>query len=196
EQGLRGAIADTPKPRDQSFPGVKNVIVGSNRQSCQAAVAHLKKSGYHTGVLSTHLVGEAREVGRILGSISTDLRDSQALLSPPAALVSGGETTVTVAGSGRGGRNQELALAAAIAVEGTDHLVIGTLATDGVDGPTNAAGALVDGTTVIRGRRLGMDPEKFLASNDSYNYFLRLGDLVKTGPTGTNVNDVTIIAVE
>ncbi|HYY90606.1 MAG TPA: glycerate kinase [Candidatus Dormibacteraeota bacterium] len=193
EEGLGGALADTPKPRDKSFQRVKNVIVGSNRQSCQAAVAHLRKAGYHAGVLSTHLVGEAREVGRILGSISTDLRDSQALLSPPAALVSGGETTVTVAGSGKGGRNQELALAAASAIEGTDHLVVGTLATDGVDGPTDAAGALVDGTTVGRGRSLGMDPEKFLANNDSYSYFLKLDDLVKTGPTGTNVNDITLI---
>jgi glycerate-2-kinase len=196
QQGLKGALPDTPKPRDQIFRLVRNVIIGSNRRSCKAAVAHMKRAGYHAGVLSTHLVGEAREVGRIVGSIGADLRDASALLSPPSALVSGGETTVTIRGRGKGGRNQELALAAAIATDGSANLVVGTLATDGVDGPTDAAGALVDGTTVTRGRKLGMDPAKFLENNDSYNYFARLGDLVKTGPTGTNVNDITIIAVK
>jgi len=101
-----------------------------------------------------------------------------------------------VKGNGKGGRNQELALAAAVSIAGYERIVVGSLATDGVDGPTDAAGAIADGTTVKRGQRLGMDAEEYLKNNDSYNYFSRLGDLVKTGPTGTNVNDIMILAAE
>ena len=192
ERGIGGIIAETPKdPR--TFKRVKNVIVGNNRQSCLAAASHLKKMGYDAHVLSTSLVGEAKAVGRILGSITLDIRDS-GLLSSPAVLISGGETTVTVNGRGKGGRNQELALAAAIMLDQSRGLVFGSLGTDGVDGPTNAAGAMVDGTTVARGHKRGLDPEKCLENNDSYTYFSAVGDLVRTGPTGTNVNDLMFMA--
>lgn len=192
EQGIGGIIPETPKdPR--TFRRVNNVIVGNNRQSCLAAAAHLKKMGYDAHVLSTSLVGEAKAVGRILGSITLDIRDS-GLLSSPAVLISGGETTVTVNGRGKGGRNQELALAAAIMLDRSRGLVFGSLGTDGVDGPTDAAGAIVDGTTVARGHKRGLDPEECLENNDSYTYFSAVGDLVRTGPTGTNVNDLMFMA--
>jgi len=194
--GTNGVIAETPKPRDRSFRHVNNVLVGSNRESCRTAMAYLNRVGYDAQILTTRLVGKAREAGRILGSIATDIHDNGLPLSPPAALISGGETTVTVKGIGKGGRNQELALAAAISISGYERIAVGSLATDGVDGPTDAAGAIADGTTVRRGNRLGMDAGEYLEKNDSYNYFRRLGDIIRTGPTGTNVNDIMIIAAK
>jgi glycerate 2-kinase len=191
--GTRGALPETPKPGDSSFRGVRNVIVGNNRESCLAAAAEMTRAGYDARILSTRLVGEAREVGRILGSIMTGIRDDNTK-SHPAALIAGGETTVTVEGRGKGGRNQELALAAALEIEGCRGIVIGSLATDGVDGPTDAAGAVVDGTTISRGQRRGMDPRDYLDDNNSNGYFSRLGDLIRTGPTGTNVNDIMVLA--
>jgi glycerate 2-kinase len=193
DTGNRGSLLETPKPGDSSFRRVRNVIVGNNRESCQAATAEMTRAGYESRILSTRLVGEAREVGRILGSIMTETRDNYTK-SRPAALITGGETTVTVKGGGKGGRNQELALAAALEIEGCKGIVIGSLATDGVDGPTDAAGALVDGTTISRGRRRGMEPQDYLDDNNSYSYFSRLGDLIRTGPTGTNVNDIMILS--
>ena len=194
--GINGVMAETPKPRDRSFRHVNNVLVGSNRESCRTAMAYLNRVGYDAQILTTRLVGKAREAGRILGSIATDIHDNGLPLSPPAALISGGETTVTVKGIGKGGRNQELALAAAISISGYERTAVGSLATDGVDGPTDAAGAIADGTTVRRGNRLGMDAGEYLEKNDSYNYFRRLGDIIRTGPTGTNVNDIMIIAAK
>ena len=194
--GINGVLAETPKQGDRAFRYVNNVIVGCNRESCRAAASYLNKEGYHSQVLSTRIVGEAREAGRILGSVATDIHDNGLPISPPAALTSGGETTVTVKGNGKGGRNQELALAAAASIAGYERIVVGSIATDGVDGPTDAAGAIADGTTVKRGKRLGMDAEDYLRKNDSYNYFRRLGDLIMTGPTGTNVNDIMIIVAK
>src|SRR6267143_1921389 len=137
----------------------------------------------------------ARIAGRVFGAIARDIRDNALPFTPPWALVSGGETTVTVRGKGKGGRNQELVLAAATKINGSDGVVVGSFATDGIEGQTNAAGALADGTTVMRGLKLGMYPEQFLRNNDSYHYFSKLKDLVITGPTGTNVNDIMILAV-
>ncbi len=194
EHGASGGLSETPKSRDQAFTNVQNVIVGNNRQSCEEAVRRLKRSGYAASILSTHLVGEAREAGSILGSVLTDIQNNRRPTSPPVAIVCGGETTVTIRGNGKGGRNQELALAASIAIDGAENVVVGSLATDGVDGPTDAAGAIVDGTTISRGRKLGMSADDYLRNNDSYSFLKRTGDLVKTGPTGTNVNDVMILA--
>ena len=193
EQRVNGGFSETPKSGDRTFRKVRNVIVGNNGQSCEEVVRHLKRSGYAASILSTHLVGEAREAGSILGSVLTDMRNNRRPTSPPAAMVCGGETTVTITGNGKGGRNQELALAAALAIDGTENVVVGSLATDGVDGLTDAAGAIVDGTTVSRGQKLGLSAEDYLKNNDSYNFLKRTGDLVKTGPTGTNVNDVMIL---
>jgi glycerate 2-kinase len=191
EQGIRGAVAETPK-NNKGFKRVNNVLVGSNRESCLAAARLMKEKGYGAHILSTHVRGEAREVGRFLGSILADIRNNE-FFSPPVAFIAGGETTVTVNGKGKGGRNQELALSAAVTIAGSKNVVVGSIGTDGVDGPTDAAGAICDGTTVPKGWRRGMDPEAFLENNDSYSYLSKLGDLVKTGPTGTNVNDIMII---
>ena len=193
-QGLKGLRSETPKPRNKIFKRVHTLIAGSNRASCLAAAAALRKAGYKTQALSIQIKGEAREAGGILGSIAKDMRDNSPPLAPRTALVAGGETTVTVKGNGRGGRNQELALAAAVKISGSKGVVVGSFATDGIEGQTDAAGAIVDGTTVKRGLKLRMDPGDYLKNNDSYNYLSRLNDLVVTGPTGTNVNDIVILA--
>ncbi len=194
--GISGSIPETPKQKDRAFKHVHNLVVGSNRASRLAAAEAMRKAGYETQVLSIQITGEARKAGRMLGSIAKDTRDNALTFAPPVALVTGGETTVTVRGKGEGGRNQELALAAAQRISGSKGIVVGSFATDGIEGRTDAAGALADGTTVTRGLRLGMDPEKYLRNNDSYHYFSKLKDLVITGPTGTNVNDIIIIAVD
>ncbi len=194
--GLSGSIPETAKRKDKAFKHVHNLIVGSNHASRLAAAQAMRKAGYETRVLSIQITGEARKAGRMLGSIAKDFRENVLPLARPVALVTGGETTVTVHGKGRGGRNQELALAAAERINGSKGIVVGSFATDGIEGQTDAAGALSDGTTVTRGLRLGMDPEKYLKDNDSYHYFSKLKDLVITGPTGTNVNDIVIIAVD
>ncbi|HVH15768.1 MAG TPA: glycerate kinase [Candidatus Angelobacter sp.] len=193
--GVAGSIPDTPKKENRAFNHVHNLIVGNNRQSCSAAAAAMKKAGYKTEILSTQITGEAREVGRIFGSIARDLRENSMPFAPPVAIVAGGETTVRVQGKGIGGRNQELVLAAAVSIGGSDRVVVGAFGTDGIEGQTDAAGALADGRTVTRGRKLGMNADEYLRNNDSYHYFSRLKDLVVTGPTGTNVNDIMILAV-
>src|SRR5438128_762429 len=194
--GLSGSIPETPKRKNKVFRRVQNVEVGNNRASCLAAASAMTKAGYRTQVLSIQITGEAREVGRIFGSIVRDIRDNSLPFAPPAALIAGGETTVTVRGKGKGGRNQELALAAAIKISGSYGVVVGSFATDGIEGRTNAAGAVADESTITRGLRLRMDPEEFLRNNDSYRYFSKLKDLVMTGPTGTNVNDIAIFAAD
>ena len=170
------------------------MIVGNNRASCLAAASAMTKAGYKTQVLSLQITGEASEAGLIFGSIVRDIQENSLPFAPPAAFVAGGETTVTARGKGKGGRNQELALAAAVKISGSEEVVVGSFATDGIEGRTDAAGAVADGSTINRGLKLGMDPEEFLRTNDSYHYFSRLKDLVITGPTGTNVNDIMIVA--
>src|SRR5437773_8916584 len=193
-RGLSGSIPETPKQKDKVFRRVQNVIVGNNRASCLAAAAAMTKAGYRTQVLSIQISGEAREAGRIFGSIAREIRDNSLPFAPPTALVAGAETTATVRGTGNGGRNRERVLAAAVKISGSDAVVVGSFATEGIEGRTNAAGAVVDGSTVMRGLKVGMDPEDYLGNNDSYHYFSKLKDLVITGPTGTNVNDITILA--
>jgi glycerate 2-kinase len=196
KQGLKGMRPETPKKNDSVFRQVTNLVIGTNRDSAEAAAASLKRAGYSTMILSTGLIGEAKEVGRVLSSLIKGVRKNGIPLSPPAALVCGGETTVTVRGRGIGGRNQEAALAGAIEIAGSKGLVLGSIATDGVDGPTPAAGALVDGSTAVRGSRRGLNARKYLDDNNSYGYFSKLGGLLVTGPTGTNVNDIMIIAAD
>jgi glycerate 2-kinase len=193
--GQSGSKSETAKRKDKAFRHVHNLIVGSNRASRLAAAKAMRKAGYETQVLSIQITGEARKAGRMLGSIAKDIQEKARPLARPVALVTGGETTVTVRGKGRGGRNQELALAAAERISGSKGIVIGSFATDGIEGQTDSAGAIADGTTVTRGLRLGMNPDKYLENNDSYHYFSKLKDLVMTGPTGTNVNDIILIAL-
>ena len=144
-------------------------------------------------VLSTFVEGEAREVAHVYAAIAHEICASGRPLRRPACVISGGETTVTIRGRGLGGRNQEFALAAAIDIAGLKDVVILSGGTDGADGPTDAAGAIADGTTQARAAAKGLDPATYLANNDSYHFFDALGDLVRTGPTGTNVADVQII---
>lgn len=193
--GLEGAVPDTPKLDDPIFGKVHNVIVGSNRLAAEAAVETAQGLGMHTLLASTFVEGEAREVARVAAAIAKEIRQHGRPVAPPACVVWGGETTVTVHGEGRGGRNQELALAAALALEGWPDVILVALATDGTDGPTDAAGALATGDTVVRARQLGLDANDFLARNDSYRFFKSLGDLIITGPTQTNVNDLLFLFV-
>jgi glycerate 2-kinase len=192
---LKANEPETPKPGDKVFKRVQNLIVGSNRLAVDAASAEARSLGYHTMVLSTFIEGETRDVARVHAAIAKEIRASGRPAKPPACVISGGETTVTIRGKGLGGRNQEFALAAAIDIAGLKNIAILSAGTDGLDGPTDAAGAFVDGATVARAKAAGMDAGKFLANNDSYHFFERLGDLIKTGPTGTNVADIRIMLV-
>ena len=193
EAGVGGLVPDTPKPGDPAFERVCNVVVASNDLAAEAAVEIARQHGFAALLLTTYLEGEAREVGRVVAALGREIAASGRPLRPPCCLVLGGETTVTVRGPGRGGRNQELALAAALPIAGLQGVSIVSLATDGNDGPTDAAGALVDGTTLARARELGLDPYRSLADNDSYSFFEQLGDLLLTGPTNTYVNDLAFV---
>jgi len=186
-------LQETPKPGDPAFERVQHVVVGSNRLAALAAVDKARQLGFNALLLSTYVEGEAREVARVAAALAKGAHTHGDPLSPPACLVWGGETTVTIRGKGKGGRNQELALAAALALEGWPGVLVMALATDGTDGPTDGAGAVVTGETVTRARTLGLDPQAALEANDSYPFFDALGDLIRTGPTGTNVNDLLFI---
>jgi hydroxypyruvate reductase len=193
--GARGDHPETLKPNDPLLSKVQNVLIGSNAQAVQAALAAAQTAGFHTMILTTFLEGEAREVGQVLAAIAREIATSHQPLPLPACLIAGGETTVTLRGTGRGGRNQELALSAAIALDGLEHAAVIALATDGGDGPTDAAGAVATGATVRRARALGYDPVDHLRRNDAYPFFAALDDLLRPGPTGTNVNDLVFIVV-
>jgi glycerate 2-kinase len=177
--------SETPKPGDSLFERVQNLLVGSNLIAAQAALQQAAVEGFHTHFLGDAWQGEARQVGKELGQV---LKNSTG--ERPLCLIGGGETTVTLRGQGRGGRNQELALAAVRELAGIPGVLLIALATDGEDGPTDAAGAVVSGETLQRGMELDMTPEDYLQNNNSYAYFERLGDLLKPGPSGTNVNDL------
>ncbi len=191
-KGTAGLVKETPKPGSRIFRRVHNVVVGDNRRPCLAVADVLRKRGYRTLILTRRLEGEARQVGKVLASIFSDLNQGQFFLKSPLALVAGGETTVSVIGNGIGGRNQELVLAASLGIQGLPNVMVASIGTDGFDGPTDAAGAIADGSTVGRARKIGLDPQKFLENNDSYSFFKGLNDLIETGPTGTNVADITL----
>ncbi|HOT91899.1 MAG TPA: glycerate kinase [Anaerolineae bacterium] len=193
EQGIAGRIAETPKPDDPLFNNVTNIIIGSNRIAALAAVAEAERLGYHSLLLTTFMEGEAREVAKVTAALAKSVCAYGEPLHPPACLVWGGETTVTVRGHGKGGRNQELALAAALALEGWPGVGLLALATDGTDGPTDAAGAMIDGQTMSRARAAGWDPAAALADNNAYPLLDAVGALLRTGPTGTNVNDIVVL---
>jgi hydroxypyruvate reductase len=188
EMGAAGEIPETPKTGSKVFEKVENALVGSNSLAMQAASRALKRVGYSVSEIP-EVQGEARDFGASLARAALKKRAR-------AAIVAGGETVVTVRGKGKGGRNQEIALAAAIRISGSTGITVLSFSTDGIDGPTEAAGAIADGTTVERAAERGMMAERHLADNDSYPLFKKLGDLVVTGPTGTNVNDISIAMTE
>jgi glycerate 2-kinase len=196
QQGVDGAIGDTPTSEDVAFERCTSVLIGTNLQAMMAAGEEAQRLGYHTLILSSNVEGEAREVAKFHAAIAKEVRSSGHPIPPPACILFGGETTVTLQGDGRGGRNQEFALAAALALAGEDHVVVLSGGTDGTDGPTDAAGAIVDGATVARARTQGLDPKSYLERNDAYVFFRHLNDLLITGPTRTNVMDLCILLVE
>jgi len=193
--GEKGLIPETPKADNETFKKVINVVIGNNRLASLAACESLKSEGLNTLLLTSTLEGEARHAGVMLASIAREVAASKNPIPKPAGIITGGETTVTITGEGLGGRNQEIALAAAQKLNGVDGAVVASLSTDGVDGPTDAAGAIADGKTLTRAAKMGLAPEEFLEENDSYRFFSKLSDLILTGPTGTNVNDVSVIVV-
>ncbi len=192
-RGAAGEIDETPKDGDPALRLVRHVIVADNEAAALAANAAARAAGFNSEIINTHMEGEAREVARLLAGIAKDLVSQKRPIAPPASLVFGGETTVTVSGSGKGGRNQEMALAAAIALQGLANVAVLCLGTDGNDGPTDAAGGLIDGQTIARGQAKSMDARTYLADNNSYEFLDAVGDLVVTGPTRTNVNDLALI---
>ena len=194
-KGLRGDIQDTPKLDDNVFQRCYSELVGTNLQALIAASKEAERQGYQPLILSSTVEGEAREVVKVLIAIAKEVRSSENPLSPPACILWGGETTVTLQGDGKGGRNQEFALAAALLIDGQENVVVLSAGTDGTDGPTDAAGAIADGTTVTRAKAKGLDPLDYLRRNDSYHFLQALGDLVITGPTRTNVMDVYMVLV-
>ena len=194
-KGTSGPIEDTPKSDNAAFQQCSQVLVGTNLQALKAAGQEAKRLGYHPLILSSKVEGEAREVAKFYAAIASEVLSSGNPLKPPVCVLAGGETTVTLKGDGRGGRNQEFALAAALAITGLDNVVVLSGGTDGTDGPTDAAGAMADGTTVARALEKGLDPKDFLRRNDSYTLFQHLENLLMTGPTRTNVMDMYMLLV-
>jgi hydroxypyruvate reductase len=193
QRGARGEVAETAKAGDEVFQKVQNVIVGSNRLALAAAQNRAQALGYRTHLLSSAIEGESRNVAIAHIERLKEMLRHRPSADQPTCLISGGETTVTIRGDGLGGRNQEFALAAAIAAAGLEHMVVLSAGTDGTDGPTEAAGGIIDGATVSRGAALGIDAGEFLARNDSYHFLRATGDLLITGPTFTNVMDMQVI---
>lgn len=201
QAGLAGGLADTPKPGDPVFAHNLAVIVGDNRVAALAAVRRAQSLGYNSLLLSTFVEGEAKEVALVAAALAKEVLAAGHPVPPPACLVLGGETTVTLSrpasqGPGKGGRNQELALAAAAALDGIPHICLAALATDGSDGPTDSAGGIVDGGTLRRGATLERSAASALHHHDAYPYLEATGDLLLSGPTQTNVNDLIIILVD
>ena len=198
EDGSHGKIPENPKPGDPIFRHVENRIIANNRLLVESASRKAKELGFNTLILGTELEGEAKEAARFLSVMGREVARSGNPVRPPACLLAAGETTVTVRGSGLGGRNQEMALAWAIAAAAHPDVAatcFASVATDGTDGPTDAAGGLVDPLTYSRAVQLGLKPLQFLAENDSYHFLAKTGDLVITGPTQTNLMDIQILLV-
>jgi len=196
QKGMEGQVPETPKRTDRVFDKVSNFIIGSNILALEAAKEEAERMGYQTLILSSMVEGETREVARVHTAIAKEMLKSGWPLPPPACVISGGETTVTIRGEGLGGRNQEFCLASVLDLEGLpQRVVILSGGTDGNDGPTEAAGAIVDPLTPERARAQGLSASEYLERNDAYHFFEKVGDLLMTGPTNTNVMDVRIILV-
>ena len=193
-KGVNGLINETPKPTHSIFKKVKNYILANNSIAADAAAKKATKMGYQTLILSSMIEGEARHVGTVFSGIAREINIRKRPVKPPAAIILGGETTVEVKGNGVGGRNQEVALAASKKIANV-NCIIASLATDGIDGPTDSAGAIVDGMTMTRAINAGLNPDTYLSNNSSYEFFNLLNDHILTGPTGTNVNDLALILV-
>jgi glycerate 2-kinase len=193
--GREGRVQETPKPGESAFEKVHNILMGTNILALRAAQQEASSHGFHTLILSSSIVGETREVARFHAAIAKEVMTSGNPIPKPACIISGGETTVTIRGRGRGGRNQEFALAGALEIQGLETVVLLSGGTDGTDGPTDAAGAVADYTTVKRALAMGLHPKAHLEGNDAYPFFEKLRDLLLTGPTQTNVMDVRVLLI-
>ncbi|MEW6417672.1 MAG: glycerate kinase [Nitrospirota bacterium] len=195
--GTKGLIPETPKEGNKIFERVENIIIGSNRIALMSAKEKAKMFGFDVEIISSEVTGEAKEIGKWLAKKAKGFKGSRVQeFKGSMCLISGGETTVTVRGNGLGGRNMELALSFAIEIEGIDGITLLSAGTDGTDGPTDAAGAIVNGETVKKARAIGLNPDEYLKDNDSYNFFKKTDELFITGPTGTNVMDMQIAIIE
>ncbi len=195
--GLAGALPDTPKANDPTFAKTQNIVVADNRVAALAALAKARDSGYNTLLLTTHVEGEAAQVAKIAVALAKEIRESGHPVAAPACLILGGETTVTLGTNpGQGGRNQELALAAAVALQQFPGVTIVSLATDGTDGPTDSAGGMADSDTMARGAAAGLNATDHLRRHDAYPFLQATDDLLVTGPTQTNVNDLIFVFIE
>jgi hydroxypyruvate reductase len=195
QEGRQGRVPETPKGDNPAFSQTCNIIIGSNIDAILAARREAVKRGYTTLVLSSMIEGDTGTVAQVHTAIAKEVIKTGHPVNPPACILSGGETTVTLKGQGMGGRNQEFALWAASAIAGSDIVVLLSGGTDGNDGPTDAAGAISDNTTLARAQAQNLTIGNFLANNDSYHFFERLGDLLHTGPTNTNVMDIRILLI-
>jgi glycerate 2-kinase len=193
ERGLAGEVPETPKEGEPLFNKVRNFVIASNQLVLEHMGLTLSRKGFNTLILTSMLEGEAREVGRVLGSIVKNVAQYSKPVSRPAALLAGGETVVTVRGNGIGGRNQELCLSLTISIKGLRDVVAACVGTDGIDGVSPAAGAVVDGGLHDEAITRGLDPSEYLANNDSYTFFQKMGRAIITGHTGTNVNDIFVV---
>jgi glycerate 2-kinase len=194
--GKEGKVEETPKPGEVVFERVYNILIGSNILALREARKEAESLGFNTVILSSSIQGETREASRFHTAMAKEVLSSGNPIPRPACILSGGETTVTIKGSGLGGRNQEFVLAGALEISGIEKVVLLSGGTDGTDGPTDASGALADHTTVHRAKTMGLNPKAHLDNNDAYPFFQKLGDLLITGPTHTNVMDVRIILVD
>jgi hydroxypyruvate reductase len=193
EAGMKRGVAETPKPRDPLFGRVDNILIGDNQAAVDAVVASAKQQGLGTLVLSTTLTGEARELAKMFGAMAREIAAQGRPIQRPCCVIAGGEPTVTIRGEGTGGRAQEFALAAAAEIAGLPNIWVAGFATDGTDGPTSVAGAVVDGGTVARAHRSKLSLSRALLDNDAYPVFEKLRGHIVTGPTGTNVNDLYLL---
>lgn len=192
-----GKIKETPENGNKIFDNTQNVIVGSNKIALHTAEEKAKDLGYNTIVLSSMIQGESKEAAKFFAAIAKEVSRTGTPVPKPACIIAGGETTVTIKGKGKGGRNQEFALSAAMEIEGCNGVVILSAGTDGTDGPTDATGAIVDYNTCKDAReKFSQKPEEFLNNNDSYNFFKKTGEHIVTGPTMTNVMDIMISLID
>ncbi|MEK6709259.1 MAG: DUF4147 domain-containing protein [Nitrospinota bacterium] len=195
EAGIAGRIPDTPAPGELASSRVRHLILASNALALDAAARRARGLGYRTLILTRRLQGEAREAGAFLAALAAGIASDGQPLRPPACVLLGGETTVTVRGRGLGGRCQELALAFALHAGEAETACLLAAGTDGRDGPTGAAGGWVDGKIIQKANNLKIDPRNYLSNNDAYRFFRRVGAHVTTGPTGTNVMDLVVLVV-
>ncbi|MCW3132282.1 MAG: glycerate kinase [Candidatus Methanospirare jalkutatii] len=192
---IERGLAEERRRREKIRSNAQNIIIGNNLVAARAAEEEARARGYNTLLLTTHLEGESREVAKVFVAVARDIRRYGIPVKTPAAVIAGGETTVSVVGTGRGGRNQEFVLSAAIRIASEEGIVVASIGTDGIDGVSEAAGAIADGFTLKRAKDASLDAEAFLRNNDSYTFFSMLNDALLTGRTGTNVNDIAVLLV-